>query len=426
MHHLGDEGGRESFGKARGDEDQVACYFRAADPGQNVAQGAGIGHGAVDPLLPCLGAAPKNAQQQHHSGGKPPPSACRHHHARVTMKTERKEPPRVQQGAGRVLFSIFPPIEHTHKKKKLEKNAPAMAAPEEGFDVLFQVRNALYIGNYQVCINEAQKLKAPTPEIAEEKDVLMYRAMVAQGKYAMVKGDITSSSSSALQAVKRLALYLHKPTDKAAAVEEAKKQMDDGMSLTNPTVALVNAMIFMNEERYDDGLRCLHQSTVLDNMALAVQIMLKMDRVDLARKELKRMQGVDEDSTITQLSLAWVNLASGGEKLQEAYYIFQEMADKFGPTPTLLNGQAACYMLQGKYDDVEGLLQTALEKDSGNPETLINLASVTQFLGKAPEVSQRYINQLVDTFPKHPFVVALHEKEEHFGVCASQFEVPEE
>jgi len=290
-------------------------------------------------------------------------------------------------------------------------------------DELFEVRTALYTGNYQQCINEAQKLKVG-PEIQTDRDVLMYRAYIAQRKYGVVLDEVNSSSSSELQAVRRLADFISSDASKREKILlELDSKMSGNVTVSDSCFLLMSASIYVHDSNFDAALRTLHQSDSLECIALMVQTLLKLDRVDLAKKELKRMQDSDEDSILTQLAQAWFNLAMGGEKFQDAYYIFQELADKFTATTLLLNGQAACHMAQGRYDDAESVLQEAMDKDSNCAETLVNMIVLTQHLGKAPEVSNRYMSQLKDTHRGHPFIRDLLSKENEFDRLAKNYAV---
>lgn len=153
---------------------------------------------------------------------------------------------------------------------------------------------------------------------------------------------------------------------------------------------------------------------------MAIQIYLKMDRHDLARKELKKLIDMDEDAIITQLAGAWVYMATG-DKIQDAYFTFQEQADKNSATSLLLNNQALCQINQEKFDEAQSLLQEALDKDSNNADAMVNSIVLNQHLGKPVEVTNRFISQLKDSSKNHPFVKDLLLKESEFNRIAQHY-----
>ncbi|KAL1117699.1 hypothetical protein AAG570_004014 [Ranatra chinensis] len=300
-----------------------------------------------------------------------------------------------------------------------------MSRQQNDVDILFDVKNSYYIGNFQQCINEAQKIKPPTPELQLERDVFLYRSYIAQKKYRVVLDEINASSPSELQPLKMLADYFANKGRRDSIVTALDGQVNNSSSLQNHMFVIAAAMIYCHEKSYEAALRVLHSDDHLENLAMNLQIYLRMDRVDLARKELKAMQEKDEDNTLSQLAQAWLNISMGGDKLQDAYYIFQELIDKYGSSAVLLNGQAVTCIGQGKWDEAEGSLQEAMDKDANCPDVLINTMVLTQLgnSSKPIEVANRYQSQLKDSHADHIFITDYAKKESEFDALARRFSV---
>ncbi|XP_078433320.1 coatomer subunit epsilon-1-like [Wolffia australiana] len=282
-----------------------------------------------------------------------------------------------------------------------------MASP----DHLFVLRNNFYVGAYQAVISGAEQLPRLSPEEDDERDCLIYRAYIAQGSYQLAIQDISDSASTSLQAVKFLARYLDPTENKDSVISSLKEWLNDIAIGSNPTLRLVAGTIFMHEQDYNEALKHTNAGGTMELHALNVQIYLKMHRPDHAEKQLKIMQQIDEDHTLTQLATAWHALAVGGSKIQEAYLIFQDFSEKYVMTGLILNGKAVCCMLMGNFDEAETLLLDALTKDPRDPETLANLIVCSLHLGKS---SARYLSQLKLHHPQHMFVKRLSAAEDAF------------
>jgi hypothetical protein len=181
------------------------------------------------------------------------------------------------------------------------------------------VKNNFYLGCYQQAISEA--LSAPSSPMCM---FYMYRAYIEQAQYRMVLDEVGHDAPMALQAVKLLASYQAGGRDaKDMALVQLKEWLSSPRAATEPQLMLIAALIYSHEGDTKEALKCVHQSADLETMSLVAHIFLAMSRVDLARKQVGLMQQQDDDATLTKLAHAWVSMAEGGEKYQDALYEFQ-------------------------------------------------------------------------------------------------------
>jgi hypothetical protein len=67
---------------------------------------------------------------------------------------------------------------------------------------------------------------------------------------------------------------------------------------------------------------------VLFRNALLVQLYLRIDRLDLAQKQVKQMKTTDEDSVLSMLANAWTNLATvSSESLRALLSLIKALMD---------------------------------------------------------------------------------------------------
>ncbi|RHZ87962.1 hypothetical protein Glove_27g11 [Diversispora epigaea] len=300
-------------------------------------------------------------------------------------------------------------------------------------DELFALRNLFYTGSFQQVINEAHKNVSISESAKLERKIYLYRAYIAQGKYNIVITEIKDTDPIDLKAVKILAVYLQSKsggqtsdTKKEEALKELKEViLDDVTNTLNSTVQIVAGSIYYHEGLFEEALKILSRHNKnLECVALIIQIYLQLDRLDFAKRELAATKTWAEDAMLAQLIEAWVGLKTGGDKYQEAYYIYEEIAQSpISNTVKVLNGQAVCKIHLGKYLEAESLLLEALNKDNDDPDTLVNLIVVSNLLGKSTEVINRYINQLKDVTPNHAFLQDLDLKTSLFDRASQRFSI---
>jgi hypothetical protein len=110
--------------------------------------------------------------------------------------------------------------------------------------------------------------------------------------------------------LKLLASYFSDPTSKDAALSKIQEWIQDPVASASTTLQLVAAILYMHDDNLKEAIKSVRNAANMEQHALLVQLYLRMDRLDLAQKQVKQMKSLDEDGVLTMLASAWTTLAA--------------------------------------------------------------------------------------------------------------------
>lgn len=253
----------------------------------------------------------------------------------------------------------------------------------------------------------------------------MYRSYIATNRYRVVLDELPSSGD--LLPIRLLADYLLNKNKFSDLIEIFEKKLQGDDEELHIIWRVTSAIMYIHENQFEEALRILNGTSDLECQAIQVYIFLRISRLDLAKKILAAMTEKNDDDTLTQLAQAWFNLEIGGEKLQDAHYIFDDFKDKFTPSVMLLNNLAVCALGQQKFDDdTNSYLRDGLDKEANNYDLLVNFIFYAQQTDKNAEtVINRYLSMLKETCKNSELIEELGKKETEFDRLCQNYSFKE-
>ncbi|KAJ4265596.1 hypothetical protein NW762_004890 [Fusarium torreyae] len=279
---------------------------------------------------------------------------------------------------------------------------------------LINIHNYFHQGQYQEVVDF--DTSSFSPDNALPVRVLALRARLALGQAQDVLDDVKGESEPDLQALGALAeLNLGKADSAVQTIEKLASSAAD-----NTTVQIIGGTVLQAAGKSEEALALLtqHQGS-LDAVSLIVQIHLQQNRTDLALKEVSAARRWAQDSLLVNLAESWVGLRVGGEKYQQAFYVFEELAQAPSTSSVRsLVSQAVCELHLGRTEEAQAALDQALEKDANNADAIANLLVLSVISGsQSDELTQK----LQSAKPDHQFLADLEEKSALFDKAATKY-----
>lgn len=277
-------------------------------------------------------------------------------------------------------------------------------------DELYTLRAQYWLGHYNLCAEETKAVsrRPMSANLKVEREEFAYRALLGLKQYDKVISECSLTQSPGTKAIGLKAKYESPSTpetEKPSILSELQTIVSDP-SVT-ASAQLIAAQTFLSHgEMTKEALQCVHLGTTMEQLALCVQIYLRMDRLDLANKTLGKMKQKDEEAILTQLCACYIRVVTGSSEALDAVHLLGSLSEQYGASVMLLNLTAAANMAAGNYAEAETSLMEATSEGE-DVDTLINLIVCYQQQGKGFNTIAPVLEKVKNMYPSHPFVQGL-------------------
>jgi tetratricopeptide (TPR) repeat protein len=275
-------------------------------------------------------------------------------------------------------------------------------------DDLHEARDHFYAYNFSKALQILDSI-AGDDLVEVEKDALKARAYLGLGEIQKTKALQSSGDNPAVKASAYTHVYLKSSNEnKAKGREKLMELLSQGK---NPTVVFFAASVLAQEGQYVDAYDLLKDSTSPDLCALKAQILVLMNRIDMA-EQATRSAPDGGDSAASKLVGSAVQMTSGN--FQEAFLTYMDLQSQYwgeDDSAALLNGRAAANIHRGNFEEAKEDLERALALEPTNELSLTNSACAAVHMQQFDE-ADKYVALLCEKHPSHPVAVKSHELKE--------------
>lgn len=271
---------------------------------------------------------------------------------------------------------------------------------------LVNISNHFYQGQWQEVVDFDTSIFSADNALPAR--VLVLRARLALGQAEDVLAEVKGAKEPDLQAIGALAEF-QLGKDSVSKIES--------LPTDNLTVQLVGGTLLQAAGKSEEALALLtqHQGS-LEAVAIIAQIHLQQNRIDLAIKEVAAARKWAQDSLLVNLAESWVGLRQGGDKYQQAFYVFEELAQAPSTSSVWsLVSQAVCELHLGRVEEAQAALDQI--KDP-NAEAIANKLVLAAVSGSD---TSELTAELQKVNAKHQLLVDLAEKDELFDKAAAKY-----